>query len=111
MQRSVFCQHRLLSSHFDLGPLRSCCRDMVTRVDIDKLELPDNHPFAVKKKVSRRGKPFPLACGWDLSSVSQPLLGPALLPGSACGPAVEKMLMPGCARAPTEGLAAIISWF
>lgn len=31
----------------------SACRDM-PRVDIDKLELPDNHPFAVKKKVSLR---------------------------------------------------------
>ena len=61
MQRSFVCQHRLSSSHFDLDPLHCCCRDMVTKVDIDKLELPDNHPFAVKKKVSKPGKPLPRA--------------------------------------------------
>eukprot|EP00891_Asterochloris_glomerata_P009472 jgi/Astpho2/9472/Aster-x0400 len=32
---------------------RSKERDVVTKVDIDKLELPDNHPFAVKKKISK----------------------------------------------------------
>lgn len=89
MQRSVICQHRLSSSRFDLGLLNCCCRDVVTKVDIDKLELPDNHPFAVKKKVRRQGKPFPPASGWGLSCIPDPVLGSALLSGSACGPAAE----------------------
>ena len=89
MQRSVVGQHRLSSSHSDLGLLHCCCRDMVTKVDIDKLELPDNHPFAVKKKVGRQGRPCPWSCRWGWSCVPQLLLGPALLSGSACGPAAE----------------------